>query len=228
MDPTNTDITNVPNYDISKNYTLDLKNTGEIIVTYEEFEMGTGGAGGATGGGNSGSGGSGGAGGAGGVDNSLKGQFSTILSEFNTLINDSSYQGVNLLKGADLTVTFNESRSNKFTVFGRDMSAENLGLITRDWLSKDDVESAIKELTSAVDAIREFQTELGNNYSIIQTRQNFTEALTDVLETGADNLVLADMNEASAEYLMLQTRQQLATNSLSLAAQSAQSVLMLF
>ena len=69
---------------------------------------------------------------------------------------------------------------------------------------------------------------LGNNLSIIQTRQNFTEALTDILETGADKLVLADMNETSAEYLMLQTRQQLAVNSLSLASQSAKSILSLF
>ena len=199
MDPTYTDITNVPNY----NSTTDLKNTGKIIVTHEES------AGGA-------------------ANGSLKEQYGTIMNEFNTLIKDSSYQGVNLLKGADLTVTFNESRSNKFTVTGRDMSAENLGLITRDWASKTDVETSIKELTEAIDAIREFQTELGNNYSIIQTRQNFTEALCDVLETGADNLVLADMNEESANYLALQTRQQLATNSLSLAAQSAQSVLWLF
>ena len=47
-------------------------------------------------------------------------------------------------------------------------------------------------------------------------------------QPGADELTLADMNEASAQYLSLQTRQQLALNSLSLAAQSAQSVLSLF
>ncbi|MDD7313562.1 MAG: flagellin, partial [bacterium] len=41
-------------------------------------------------------------------------------------------------------------------------------------------------------------------------------------------LVLADMNEESANYLALQTRQQLATNALSLAANSAQSILALF
>ena len=83
--------------------------------------------------------------------------------------------------------------------------------------------------TNGVDTLEsDFSTELGNSYSIIQTRQDFTEALTDVLETGADSLVLADMNEASAQYLMLQTRQQLAVNSLSLASQSAQSILRLF
>ena len=47
-------------------------------------------------------------------------------------------------------------------------------------------------------------------------------------EEGADKLTLADMNEESANMLALQTRQQLAINSLSLASQAAQSVLKLF
>ena len=50
--------------------------------------------------------------------------------------------------------------------------------------------------------MRNFQTELGNNLRIIQTRQSFTEALADVLEVGTNDLVLADMNTTSAEYLM--------------------------
>ena len=90
------------------------------------------------------------------------------------------------------------------------------------------LDEAITEIAAAKDYLRSYATELGNNYSIIETRQNFTEALIDVLETGADNLVLADMNEESANYLALQTRQQLAINSLSLASQSAQSILSLF
>ena len=52
--------------------------------------------------------------------------------------------------------------------------------------------------------------------------------MIDILEEGADKLTLADMNEASAEYLVLQTRQQLAVNSLSLASQSSGSILGLF
>ena len=101
-------------------------------------------------------------------------------------------------------------------------------MITTTWSTKSDVETAIKEITSAIDKLRNLAIDLGNKYTIIQTRQNFTEALTDVLEVGADKLVLADMNEVSAEYLTLQTRQQLAVNSLSLASQSASSVLGLF
>ena len=52
--------------------------------------------------------------------------------------------------------------------------------------------------------------------------------IVNVLEEGSDKLVLADMNEESANMLALQTRQQLAINSLSLASQASQSVLKLF
>ena len=155
-------------------------------------------------------------------------QYNKILEQYNKLINDSSYQGVNLLKNEKLDVVFNETRKNKLTVQGKDISTEGLGLTLADWAKREGLLQSVQELKSAVSSLRTFSSELGNNYSIIQTRQNFTEALTDVLETGADNLVLADMNEESANYLALQTRQQLATNALSLAANSAQSILALF
>ncbi len=154
--------------------------------------------------------------------------YQKILDEYDNLIMDSSYQGVNLLNGALKEITLNENRSSKYKVEGKDMSSKNIGLSRDKWETLDDVTKAMNELTAAVNSIRSFQEELGNHYSIIKTRINFTEALTDVLETGADNLTLADMNEASAEYLTLQTRQQLAINSLSLASQAARSVLSLF
>ena len=162
------------------------------------------------------------------IDASFIEQYNKIFEQYDKLISDASYQGVNLLKNEKLDVIFNESRKNKLTVQGQDMTSAALGLTKANWTTQEDITNAIQELVAAKNKIRSFQSELGNNYSIIQTRQNFTEALTDVLETGADNLVLADMNEESANYLALQTRQQLATNALSLAAQSAQSVLALF
>ncbi len=162
------------------------------------------------------------------IADSLIDQYNKAFEQYDKLINDSSYQGVNLLKNEKLDVVFNETRNNKLTVQGKDMSSAALGLTKAEWTTQGDIANSIQELLAAVNKIRTFQSELGNNYSIIQTRQNFTEALTDVLETGADNLVLADMNEESANYLALQTRQQLATNALSLAANSAQSVLALF
>ena len=97
-----------------------------------------------------------------------------------------------------------------------------------DWSTNNAVDASITEVETAINSLRDMASEFGNNYSIVQTRQDFTENLINVLEEGADNLTLADMNEESANMLALQTRQQLAINSLSLASQAAQSVLSLF
>ena len=284
-------------------------------------------------------------------------QYNAILKEIATLAKDSSYQGVNLLKGNTLTVMFNETRTHQLDVVGQDVIAEmtktdpngfawkienneEVGNVSwaavpgthvevkyyemtqagtqpttteqvtagdfyefdatkKEWkestaynagttyytkaatLTEDPVyltaaadnkysgtavdvdgagtgpskaiwadsyseaiyaedgteigKTSAMAVNDSLDAIakvntylRSYATELGNNFTIIETRQDFTESLVDVLETGSDNLVLADMNEESANYLALQTRQQLAINSLSLASQSAQSVLSLF
>ena len=127
-----------------------------------------------------------------------------------------------------MNVTFNETRTHSFNVKGEDVRSDKIGLSQAKWDNAEGLNLSIESVQKAIDKLRTLATDLGNKYTIIQTRQNFTEALTDVLETGADDLVLADMNEASAEYLMLQTRQQLAVNSLSLASQSASSILSLF
>ena len=111
---------------------------------------------------------------------------------------------------------------------GRDASSQTLGLVTLEWNSKEDVEKSIEELTGAINEIRAMSSEFGNHYNIITTRQDFTENLVNVLTEGADKLTLADMNEESANMLALQTSQQLAINSLSLASQASQSILKLF
>ena len=90
------------------------------------------------------------------------------------------------------------------------------------------INDSIKAVDDAVAKLRNWASEFGNNYSIVQSREDFTENLINVLTEGADKLTLADMNEESANMLALQTRQQLAINSLSLASQAAQSVLKLF
>ena len=162
-------------------------------------------------------------------------QYDEIQTEISKLVGDTSYQGVNLLKGGKLNVTFNETRSSKFVVTGDDV-VEKMGFekAAETWKEVDGksiaeaIDASISQISKATDYLRSYAAELGNNFAIIETRQTFTESLIDVLETGADNLVLADMNEESANYLALQTRQQLAINSLSLAAQSAQAVLSLF
>ncbi len=156
-------------------------------------------------------------------------QFNDILTQIDQLAADASYKGVNLLKGDDLKVIFNEDRSSFIEVKGDDATAGGLGLTAvEDWSTNDKVEATITAVEGAITELRNMASEFGNNYSIVQTRQDFTENLMNVLTEGADDLTLADMNEESANMLALQTRQQLGVNALSLASQSAQSVLSLF
>ncbi len=161
-------------------------------------------------------------------DESIK-QFNDILTQIDQLASDASYKGVNLLKNDDLKVVFNEDRSSFIEVKGDDATAGGLGLTAvEDWSTNDKVEATITAVEGAITELRNMASEFGNNYSIVQTRQDFTENLMNVLTEGADDLTLADMNEESANMLALQTRQQLGVNALSLASQSAQSVLSLF
>ena len=160
----------------------------------------------------------------GGNDN----QYQEIINQYDALIKDAGYKGINLLQTDKLTVKFNEESTAALEVQGRDMSSKALGFKTFEWQTQGDINKSIEELSSAINAIRNYSSELGNNYNIITTRQDFTESLINVLTEGADKLTLADMNEESANMLALQTRQQLAVNSLSLASQASQSILKLF
>ena len=172
-------------------------------------------------------------------------QFNEIRDQIDKLAKDSGYKGVNLIGGDSLTVTFNEDRTSNITITGKDASTAGLGIVeAKDWgkVADDDagatpdelkaqdkaINDAIDNITKATSTLRAMSSDLGNYYSIVETREDFTENLVNVLEEGADKLTLADMNEESANMLALQTRQQLAINSLSLASQAAQSVLSLF
>jgi len=83
-------------------------------------------------------------------------------------------------------------------------------------------------LSTALTTLRTQASSLGSQLSVVQTRQDFTKAMVNTLQIGADNLVLADTNEEGANMLALQTRQSLSTTALSLASQADQNVLRLF
>ena len=157
-------------------------------------------------------------------------QFNQILEQIDALANDAGYKGVNLLQENNLTVVFNEDRSSMIEIKGVDASSKGLGIsqAQNDWQKDSSIEVSIGNIEDAISKLRTMASDFGNNYSVVQSREEFTDNLINVLTEGADKLTLADMNEESANMLALQTRQQLAINSLSLASQAAQSVLKLF
>jgi len=130
--------------------------------------------------------------------------------------------------GSDGSELTEDAIKAKATVTDYTETSTGSGKIKITTIDKDAIGKSITQVEDAVSQLRNMASVFGNNYSIVENREEFTENLINVLEEGADKLTLADMNEESANMLALQTRQQLAINSLSLASQAAQSVLSLF
>lgn len=157
-------------------------------------------------------------------------QFNTIRSQIDSLASDSAYRGTNLMNGGTLTVNFNENASASLTVNGITGTASGLSIASAqtDWSGTAAITTSQANLGSAETTLRNASKTLAGNLNIITTRQNFTDQMISTLQTGSDNLTLADMNNEGANMLMLQTRQSLGTTALSMSSQAAQSVLRLF
>ncbi len=158
----------------------------------------------------------------------LAGDYNTIRTQIDSLVNDAQYRGINLLNGDDLTTFFNENNTSSLITEGSTFTANGLGITEATFRSSTEIEASAVQTRDALSAVRSFGSSLANNLSIIQTRRDFTEGTITTLQAGADDLTVADSNEEGANLLALQTRQALGTTSLSLASQSQQSVLRLF
>jgi flagellin len=88
--------------------------------------------------------------------------------------------------------------------------------------------SAIATVDEAIRRVNAIVAELGARLSQIEGQQEFTKQLTDSLKEGLGALVDADLAEESARLTSLQTKQQLAVQSLSIANQQSQALLSLF
>jgi flagellin len=161
---------------------------------------------------------------------SLENDFNDLLKQIDALAADASFNGVNLLDGDDLTVIFNETGKSRLDITGAKFNAEGLGLgsVTQnDFQDDNKINDTLSTISGALDTLRSQASKFGSQLSVVETRQSFTKELISVLETGAGNLTLADLNLEGANLTALQTRQSLSTTALSLAAQSEQNVLQL-
>ena len=192
--------------------------------------------------------------------------FTTVLSQIFQLVEDTSYQGLNLLNrtsnqlvtffgvrtasrlavdGFNLNATVAQAERTLFTTIA--FSQDGAGILSGIFnatratglagtpLSFTDigannstvsaVDSAITLIDSAIARLRGFAAVLGSNSSILETRLEFTRGYTNNLRSGADSLVLADLNEEGANTVVLNTRQQLGIQSLRVAGQQQAAII---
>ena len=157
-------------------------------------------------------------------------QYDALLKQIDQLAADSGFNGVNLLNSNSLKVTYNETGTSYQLVVGVNATSAGLGIApsTNGFQTNADVTAGLNNLSNALTTLATEASTFGANLSVIQVRQDFTKSTINTLKNGSDNLTLADTNEEGANLLALQTRQSLATTSLSLATQSDRNVLKLF
>jgi flagellin len=158
-------------------------------------------------------------------------QYNNILKQIDTTSQDSSFNGVNLLEGDTLNLTFDETGKSTLAISGVTFNTAGLGLSSlaagTDFLDSNSANKVLASLNNVSTTLRSEASNLGSNLSIVQIRQDFSKNLINVLQTGASNLTLADTNQEAANSQALSTRQSIAVSALALANQSQQSVLQL-
>ena len=158
-------------------------------------------------------------------------QYNQIIQQLATTAQDASFNGINLLDGNSLKMIFDETGKSTLTIAGVTFNPNGLGLapLTAGTDFTDNVLTGkvLTALNTASITLRTQASAFGANLSIVQIRQDFSNKLINVLQTGSSNLTLADSNQEAANSQALSTRQSIAVSALSLANQSQQSVLQL-
>ncbi len=175
-------------------------------------------------------------------------QFNTLAKQLNNLVGDASFQGLNLVNStaSTLSLQFSISSTSTLKIHGANLLASKLitaataaaasklaSAVVLTFFSTvsnktSKFDAAFNVLQSAVFTAQADAQSLGANVTFLQTRLDFTSQYVSTLQGGSDKLVVADVNQESTNLVTLQTRQNLAIQSLSIATQSESAVLRLF
>ena len=151
-----------------------------------------------------------------------------FLNQIQDIVEDSHFRGINLLQKEKLIVDFNDTKTSKLKVDGRDFNIESLRLQDINFQKPSQVAESISRIRNAIKEVREYASSLTNDLNVIQIRQEFTQNKIVNHRAGATDLLIADQNEEGANLLAAQTRVDLSTTALSLASQSQASILQIF
>jgi flagellin len=161
---------------------------------------------------------------------SLAAQFDALRTQIDQMAADSAFNGISLLNNQSLTVIMNQTATTKLVVAGNNDTSNGLGVVASANSLQDnyDVNIAINNINNALSTLQNQASTYTANVAVIQSRTDFTKQTINTLQTGVNDLTLADANQEGASLLALQTRQSLSSTALSLATQADQNVLRLF
>ena len=176
-----------------------------------------------------------------------------LQAQLVSIANSASFNGENWMLGATtatnsvvtgfvrtgggVQVTSETVTSGSFALFAKGTNglADTSGGVLKDIaafttasLASSAVATSLNTVETALKALTTGGSILGSISKRIDLQTDFANKLSDAIESGVSKLVDADMEEESARLSALQTQQQLAVQSLSIANSSSQNILSLF
>jgi flagellin-like hook-associated protein FlgL len=169
----------------------------------------------------------------------------SLVDQINQLVRDSKANGVNLLKGDDLTVVINAegdslriqfpvatgaTQGQAFDAAGLGLDLTNFGLAgtnVTNFATNTTLTTAITALQAALDNSDIGISKLGTWQSSVDNRSSFNNSMLKILNTAVTSLTSNDATADAAELASLQTRQTFANSILSIIRQGEQNPIQL-
>ena len=154
-------------------------------------------------------------------------QFDQIRAQISSLASDTSYAGVTLIDDPadDQTTGVGDLSGATVTVEGRASTADTLGIGTatgdyNSFASDADIEAALNDLSGAVAQTRSTAQRFGSDIATLNTRQDFTQNLSNTIQAAEDKMSGADLNEEAARQVALQLQDRFAAAGLRFAVRT--------
>ena len=164
----------------------------------------------------------------------LNEDFKAIRDQITTVVNNASFNGVNLLNNSTGTVGYralSNTTGSTIRVAGENLSlgGANVTVAAATTIGTSTLATTALGLVNAsIDRVSASLARLGTGAKSLDTHRSFVGKLSDAIESGVGNLVDADLAKESARLQSLQTKQQLGVQALSIANSSTSILLGLF
>jgi len=161
----------------------------------------------------------------------LASQFNALTTQLDTLVNDATFNGTNLLNSTanTLVVYFNADNTTSLTISGVNITSAGLlgtgSTAANAWAANTDIQATQSYLLTALSTLTTDAANFGGNATLIQTRQSFTKNLITSLQNAANSLTAADTNEEGANLQALQAQASLGIVSLGVSGTLASAIL---
>lgn len=164
--------------------------------------------------------------------NILTSDFNALLSQAANFIDNSVFNGVNLLDTAGSSVdisTLSNLNGGTLTLSAQDLRTQTVSLAAVSVGSATSAQAVLANQFSNLESVvNSALGSLGAEVRALNLQTSFIQQISDANEEGLGNIVDADLARESAKLTALQVQQQLSIQTLGIANQRPQSILALF